>query len=253
MTGSRFRQIADEVRNRIALGDVGAGASLESEAALGGRYAASRMTIRKALEILRDEGLVESRQGAGWFVAGTSFHQTLALGTFRHAASAVTTAGQHLDRQVVSFAFSAAPDHIAQILDVPAGADVLRCQSVRSAGGDPLDSSTEWVSGPLAARLSRADSADPGIWQSLQRNGSAITSVRQSITAGIAGGSDRELLGTAPGAALLLIRRIAIGNGGTPIALSDHRYLAHRFSLEVEFNGWSGRDDSPPGLRQEPA
>lgn len=253
MTGARFRQIADELRDRIALGDVGAGASLESEAALGGRYQASRMTIRKALEILRDEGLVESRQGAGWFVAGTSFHQALALGTFRHAASAVTTAGQQLDRRVVSFAFGAAPDHIAQILDVAAGDDTLRCESVRSAGGDPLDSSTEWVSGRRAANLSRADSADPGIWQSLQRNGSAITSVRQSITAGIAGESDRELLGTAPGTALLLIRRIAIGQDGTPIALSDHRYLAHRFSLEVEFNGWSGRDDSPPGLRQEPA
>ncbi|MDQ6657535.1 MAG: GntR family transcriptional regulator, partial [Actinomycetota bacterium] len=177
MIGARFRQIADELRDRIALGDVGAGASLESEAALGSRYLASRMTIRKALEMLRDEGLLESRQGAGWFVAGTSFHQTLALGTFRHAASAVTGAGQQLERQVVSFAFIAAPAHIAKILTIPAGADVLRCQSVRSAGGDPLDSSTEWVSGQLAAAVSRADSADPGIWQSLQRNGSTINSV----------------------------------------------------------------------------
>ncbi len=201
--------------------------------------------------MLRDEGLLESRQGAGWFVAGTSFHQTLALGTFRHAASAVTGAGQQLERQVVSFAFIAAPAHIAKILTIPAGADVLRCQSVRSAGGDPLDSSTEWVSGQLAAAVSRADSADPGIWQSLQRNGSTINSVRQSITAGIAGEPDRELLDTTAGVPLLLIRRVALGRQGSPIALSDHRYLAHRFSLEVEFNGWSGHHDSPPGLRQE--
>lgn len=253
MTSARFRQIADELRERIALGDVGAGASLESEAALGSRYDVSRMTVRKALETLREEGLVQSRQGAGWFVAGTSFHQRLALGTFRHAASAVTSAGHELDRQIVSFAFRSAPDHIAQILDVDVGSDALRCRSVRSAGGDPLDSSTEWVSAGLAARLSRADAADPGIWQSLQRNGFAITSVRQSITAGIAGESDRELLGATTGAPLLLIRRIAMGKHGSPIALSDHRYLAHRFSLEVEFNGWSGLADSPPGLRQEPA
>jgi hypothetical protein len=40
---------------------------------------------------------------------------------------------------------------------------------------------------------------------------------------------------------------------GRPLALSDHRYLAHRFSLEVEFRGWpSGQSDATPGLRSVP-
>jgi len=251
MTGARFRQIADELRERVALDDVGSGGALESEAELGRRYDASRMTIRKALEILRAEGLVESRQGAGWFASATSFHQRLALGTFRHAVSAVTSAGQHLDRRIVSFAFEPAPDHVAQILGIAVGAEALHCRSVRSADGVPLDRSTEWVAAGNAARLSRADAADPGIWQSLHRSGQPIVSVQQRITAGIAGDLDGTLLGAAPGAALLLIRRIAADAGGA-LALSDHRYLAHRFSLEVEFNGWSGLADAPPGLRQEP-
>jgi len=254
MTSARFRQIADDLRERIALGDVGVGGAVDSESTLGHRYDASRMTIRKALGMLRDEGLLESRRGAGWFVAGTSFHQTLALGTFRHAESAVASAGQRLERRIVSFAFQPAPDHVAQILGIDAGADVLHCRSVRSADGVPLDRSTEWVSAERAARLSRADAADPGIWQSLHRGGSRIGPVRQSITAGVAGALDEQLLGAATGSPLLLIRRVAIGAEGAagPVALSDHRYLAHRFSLEVEFNGWSGLDDSPPGLRQEP-
>lgn len=249
--GARFRQIADDLRERIALGDVGADGALESEAELGRRYDVSRMTVRKSLETLRDDGLLESRQGAGWFVAGTSFHQRLALGTFRHAESAVASAGHALQRRIASFAFAPAPDHIATLLGLEPGDDVLNCRSVRSADSEPLERSTEWVAATLATSLSRADATDPGIWRSLQRSGVRIESVRQRITAGVAGELDVELLGAAPGSPLLLIRRIAAGPDG-PVAVSDHRYLAHRFSLEVEFNGWSGVGDGPPGLRQEP-
>jgi GntR family transcriptional regulator len=42
---------------------------------------------------------------------------------------------------------------------------------------------------------------------------------------------------------------LASAEGGTPLALSDHRYLAHRFSLEVEFRGWPTATTETPGLR----
>ncbi len=46
------------------------------------------------------------------------------------------------------------------------------------------------------------------------------------------------------------MRRVARAADGTPLALSDHRYLAHRFSLEVEFRGWStAASPETPGLR----
>ncbi|MEJ7648297.1 MAG: GntR family transcriptional regulator [Nakamurella sp.] len=248
MTGSLFRQIAAELRERIALGDVGPDGALESEAALGERFGASRMTIRKSLELLRDEGLVEARRGAGWFAAGRAFHQRLAIGTFHHAASAVAATGQQLAREVVSFGFVPAPEHIAALLAVPTASQVLLCRSVRMAAGSPLDRSTEWLAGDAAAGLSRSAATDPGIWRSLQRAGVTIDSVRQSITAGIAGPTDVELLGVPSGAPLLLVRRLAVDAAGEVVALSDHRYLAHRFSLEVEFHGWSGIQDQPPGL-----
>ena len=60
----------------------------------------------------------------------------------------------------------------------------------------------------------------------------------------------RPLLHTAVGVPLLLVRRVAMGADGIPLALSDHRYLAHRFALEVEFNsGPSASSPEPPGLR----
>ena len=53
MTSSRFAAIADDLRERIALGDVAASGAVESEAELGRRYEVSRPTVRRALEQLR--------------------------------------------------------------------------------------------------------------------------------------------------------------------------------------------------------
>ena len=265
MTSSRFRQIADDLRERVALGEFGDQGALESESALCARYAVSRVTVRRALETLRDQGLVESRQGSGWFATGGSFHQRLALGTFRHAGSAVAEAGGAMARRVVEFGYRQASPALASTLGLVAAgavtaadeadeADALHSRSVRTVDGVPLDLVAEWVPAAIAGRVSRADATDPGIWASLQRDGHRVASVRQSITAGIASADDAALLDVAVGAPLLLVRRLALDEDKAPLALSDHRYLAHRFSLEVEFNGWQGAGaDTPPGLLERSA
>ncbi|MEY2449062.1 MAG: GntR family transcriptional regulator, partial [Acidimicrobiaceae bacterium] len=67
MRSARYREIAEDLRRQLVAGDFrtagDAGRLLPSEAELGEAYAASRVTVRKALELLRDEGLLTSRQG----------------------------------------------------------------------------------------------------------------------------------------------------------------------------------------------
>ena len=269
MTSSRFRQIADDLRERVALGEFGDQGAMDSESALCARYRVSRVTVRRALETLRAQGLVESRQGSGWFATGGSFHQTLALGTFRHAGSAVAESGKAMRRRVVEFGYRQASPALASTLglatatdatnadtdvDTDSDTDVLHSRSLRTVDGVPLDLVVEWVPAAIAGHLSRADATDPGIWASLQRDAHRVASVRQTITAGIASADDAALLDVAMGTPLLLIRRLALDAHKQPLALSDHRYLAHRFSLEVEFNGWPvAGADTPPGLRERPA
>ncbi|MGH2685698.1 MAG: GntR family transcriptional regulator, partial [Actinomycetota bacterium] len=52
----RYRAIADELRRRVETGEFGAGSLLPSESELSAAYAASRVTVRRALEELRHEG-----------------------------------------------------------------------------------------------------------------------------------------------------------------------------------------------------
>jgi GntR family transcriptional regulator len=275
MTSTRFGQLAQELRSRIALGEFGDSGALESEAVLGRRHGVSRVTVRRALEELRGQGLVESRRGAGWFVAGSSFHQTLAMGTFRHATSAVTDAGKQVVRRVVEFGYRPVPPAIAVGLGIAVGGidvggiDVggiavggtavglgmavddaaLFSRSVRTVDDVPLDLVHEWVPARIAGHLSHDDAEGTGIWASLQRHGHQIASVRQTITAAVTTDDDADLLDVGPGTPLLLVRRVAHAEDGTPLALSDHRYLAHRFSLEVEFRGWPSATTESPGLR----
>lgn len=68
MTQPKFVTLADDLRKRIISGGFAAGDELPSEADLMDEHAVSRDTVRKALSRLRDEGLIISRTGIGWFV-----------------------------------------------------------------------------------------------------------------------------------------------------------------------------------------
>lgn len=65
-----YRQLADVLRARIISGDRlwAAGQYLQSEADLGHEYAVSQTTVRKALGLLRAEGLVHAARGLPWQV-----------------------------------------------------------------------------------------------------------------------------------------------------------------------------------------
>ena len=107
MRTPRYQQIADALRTRILAGEFAAGRLLPSESGLGSRYDASRVTIRRALEQLRDEGLLASRQGLGWYASGDEVHQSLdELETLEHQ---LTSSGVEAARRVLDFSFGVAP------------------------------------------------------------------------------------------------------------------------------------------------
>lgn len=63
-----YQQVANALRASILTRTLKPGEKLPSGAELGQRYGVARMTIQQAIRLLRDEGLVVSRQGSGVFV-----------------------------------------------------------------------------------------------------------------------------------------------------------------------------------------
>ncbi|WP_432867382.1 GntR family transcriptional regulator [Microbispora rosea] len=65
-----YLRIADDIRRDIAAGRYAVGEQLPVARELAERYGVAMMTISNALAVLRDDGLIETRQGAGSFVIG---------------------------------------------------------------------------------------------------------------------------------------------------------------------------------------
>jgi GntR family transcriptional regulator len=63
-----YLQIAGILRERITSGQIRPGRPLPSEPQLVGEFGVSRLTARKAVHVLADEGLVEVVQGRGSYV-----------------------------------------------------------------------------------------------------------------------------------------------------------------------------------------
>ncbi|GAB3291799.1 GntR family transcriptional regulator [Parasphingorhabdus pacifica] len=63
-----YQQVANALRASILTKTLRPGEKLPSGADLGKRYGVARMTVQQAIRVLRDEGLVVSRQGSGVFV-----------------------------------------------------------------------------------------------------------------------------------------------------------------------------------------
>src|ERR1700730_12158679 len=70
MPDPMYRQIAEDLRQKIESGDLGHGTQLPTELELREQYDASRNTIRDAVKLLIARGLVETRPGQGTFVVG---------------------------------------------------------------------------------------------------------------------------------------------------------------------------------------
>ena len=129
--GPLYAQVASILRAKICASEWTSRAPLPNEATLARDIGVSVGTVRKALEMLEDESLIQRRQGRGTFVVETS-HET-ELERFSNHVSA----GRKLraDPVVWTSSLDAPTPEEAHILAIEAGGQVARLQCVWSAAG----------------------------------------------------------------------------------------------------------------------
>ncbi|MGM0603015.1 MAG: GntR family transcriptional regulator, partial [Bacillota bacterium] len=69
--------MAAEITQRIYEGEYSSGSYLPSENKLAQEFEVTRSTIRKALNVLKDKGTIESRQGKGYLIKELHWEQSL--------------------------------------------------------------------------------------------------------------------------------------------------------------------------------
>ncbi|MDE0804389.1 MAG: GntR family transcriptional regulator [Acidimicrobiales bacterium] len=225
----RYRTIAADLRRQIVDGDLAPGAVLPSEAELAGSYDVSRVTVRKALEVLRDDGVVASRQGYGWFVEGDTVRQS--LGALSTIEGQLTDQGRVPERRVVSFGFDR--EHLV----------VVR---VNLADGLPFALVTVWCPADLGSSLSRDDVESATFYELLPVDFDHAT---QTIGAALADDRDAELLEVPVGSPMLVVERRSVSTDGVEVLRSEHRFPAHLTEFVVDLPFQEGAELSPAGLR----
>lgn len=222
-----YLEIAESLRRKIESGEYSDGNVLPSEATLGKTHSASRVTIRKALEVLRSEGLVESRQGFGWMVAAEPFPQSLdALESIERQLS---DSGRSPEREILAFQFIDAAPEVASVL----GERVLEVARVNLADGQPFGIVVVWCREDLGLDLSRSQVTKSSFYDVLPVLAKRAT---QTIGAELMSETDAERLNVPPFSAALVVRRTTFAEDDRAILMSEHRFPGHLTEFVAELS-----------------
>ncbi len=153
----KYEEIADSLRTRIAAGEFPPGAVLPSGRDLAEQWRVSRATVVKAMDVLRGDGVVEAKQGAGFIVTETAIGRSAGgrkAGAPRIAGMPFTRVGE--PERV------APPAHVAAALSLPEGTKALRrVRLMQLPDGTPHSYVEAWFPPEVADQAPRLEQNAP--------------------------------------------------------------------------------------------
>ncbi|MBM3606039.1 MAG: GntR family transcriptional regulator [Alphaproteobacteria bacterium] len=132
-----YLRLRDDLAARVARGDWAPDVALPSENQLTAETGLSVGTVRKAMQMLVDEGLLERRQGSGTFLRKRAFDATL----FRFFAMG-TDSKTIPQSRLVARAVTSAPPRVAAVLGT---GDCIRIERLRSQSDTVLLAEEIWL------------------------------------------------------------------------------------------------------------
>ena len=215
----KYLRIHSELRDRIASGQWAPGSPLPSQQQLAGQFGVSIMTLRQALQLLTDDGLIETRHGAGTYVASRYAYD---LGELRSFAADLSTQGAEISTELLAAGTVTPPADIAARLGAPG--DVLRLRRLRLSSGRPLIVQTSYLPAELTSVIEPADVCHRGLYTILNEHGLAIARADETITSVTLDQRDARDLARPAASAALLSHRISFTATGVPI-IDDYALL----------------------------
>jgi len=228
-----WRQIADAIRLDIVGGKLESGDRLDGELALAERFGVNRHTVRRAIAVLVEEGVLRAEHGRGTFVAEA---RRLSYRVGRRTRFNEGLAGQTRERArtILSSRIERATARLAERLDVKPGTRLIRVETVAFADGRPLSRATGWLP-EERFRVYPAALAETGsTTEALKRYG--ITDYSRGstrISARHATADEARALKLAPGSVVLVSDAVDLDLEGVPIHALLTRFPADRMELVV--------------------
>ena len=229
-----YHRLRDHLATQISAQNWRPGDLIPSETDLAATHGLSVGTVRKAIDCLVSEGLLERQQGRGTYVRRARFNSSL-FRFFRFQSQTgerKVPQARILRRQVLP-----APAAAASALRLREGDPVISISRLRLIDGVPLLAEEIWLEKTRFTAILDMDTATFGdllypLYE--ERCGQIVASADEVLTVESASRMQAHLLDRAPGAPLIVIERTAFDPERRPIEWRRSRGPADRFRYHAE-------------------
>ncbi|EDQ32849.1 Transcriptional regulator [Hoeflea phototrophica DFL-43] len=257
--GGKARRVYLLLRDEILNGTFQAKSLLPGEQKLAEIHSVSRITIRRALEALEADGLIERRAGSGTTVRAFDDAGGQVTADFATLMPQLVEMGQSTTARLLSFSYGPASQIVSSAMALPEGARVQTAIRVRLIDGKAFSHLTTHVPEEIAASYTESDLATTPLFRLLERSGVQVADAHQSVSATLAAPDVAEALGVEIGSALLSIRRVVHDTNGRGVEYLSALYRPDLFRLEMTLDRVGSEDSRrwepviDPGATQEAA
>ncbi len=231
----RYHQVYVRLRTWVRDGNYAPGSQIPTEPELCKLFGVSRITIRKAISELVQEGWLVRHQGRGTFVSLGAGRPaaSLDLSEARHRVADIAASTQVRDLVVAEVT----PDEETQAtLELAPGERVQRASHVRVHRGAPLGLITTYVPLDIARRIVRRDMTRQPMFELLGRAGVQVASAEQWLGATLADLTAASSLGIDVGAPLLRLTRVVHDVQGRPVERVVALYRADAYQYQMHLS-----------------
>lgn len=228
-----YVKIHDAIRKEIEEGIWKIGQRLPSERDLADVYEVSRMTLRQAITLLVDEGILERRVGSGTYVSGRRVQEKM-RGTTSFT-EIVRAQGKTPSSQLISYQKKLAIEDEIKRLELRPTDFVVRMERVRFADKIPLVFEVASIPEKLIRQFKREEITEH-FFQTLTDNGFEIGKSQQTIYAKNASERVANFLTIPKGQAVLALTQVSYFTNGQPFEYVHSQYVGDRFEFYLENN-----------------
>ncbi|HQY91739.1 GntR family transcriptional regulator [Caldilinea sp.] len=233
-----YYQIAEQLKEQIATGELASGSRLPSERELSEQTGVSRMTVRQALNYLQRDGLLAVRQGVGAFVAQDKHtYDALHLLGF---SEEIGRRGDSVESVVLEQVVVSPPTRVAQQLAVDEHCKTVKIMRVRRVNQEPMLLETSYIPSPLCPGLEAVDLATNSLYAVLESHyGLQLHRARQTMECVAATDYEQSLFDLRSGAAVLLLEGVTYDAHEAPVEYFKAIYRGDRCKFQLE--SWRNR------------
>ena len=228
-----YIQIAESLLERVMAGELAPEEQLPSERELSQSLNVSRMTVRAALRVLDNKGLLVRRPGDGTYIAKPKIERQAAkLVPFTNS---MRSRGYQASAELIVFERRLAELSVAGKLKVSVSAPVYYFQRIRFINQEPMLLETCTMPVYRFPNLEKFDLEKRSVYEILETEyGIAPHHSEQSLEAVSAIEYEAELLNIESGTPLMLERRLAFDKDGLPLEYGHDLYRGDRFRFVTE-------------------